>query len=168
MNTSFRRRILIALTPLAVAGILASCSTATGAESASQGTVATDSAASAGSASGTSETDETTSGQSTTDATSTYADGTYTAEGSYVSPGGTEAIEVELTIADGVVTTVTVTPEADNPTSAQYQEQFASGISAEVVGVALDELDVDKVAGSSLTSDGFADAVAQIAEQADA
>ncbi|MBL0888913.1 hypothetical protein [Myceligenerans indicum] len=63
-----------------------------------------------------------------------------------------------MTIADGVVTAVTVTPEADNPASAQYQKQFASGISAEVVGVALDELDVDKVAGSSLTSDDFDDA----------
>ncbi|PUB28019.1 FMN-binding protein [Promicromonospora sp. AC04] len=168
MNHTLRRRVLIGLAPLAAAVALAGCAANATAE---DGTSTSQSSVSADESSGTSgETDDSTSttDDSTTDATSAYADGTYAAEGSYVSPAGTETIGVELTIADGVVTAVTVTPEAEDPTSAQYQEQFASGISAEVVGVALDELDVDKVAGSSLTSGGFDAAVAQIAEQASA
>ncbi len=91
-----------------------------------------------------------------------YADGTYEAEGSYTSPGGQESISVSLTLAGGVVTEVTVTPEATSGNAAQYQKAFASGIADEVVGVDIDDLSVDKVSGSSLTSGGFNDAVETI------
>lgn len=91
-----------------------------------------------------------------------YADGTYEATGSYVSPGGQQQVEVTLSLTDGVVTAVTVTPDAADPRSQGFQEQFASGIGEVVLGVPLDELAVDKVSGSSLTSGGFADAVEQI------
>ncbi|QHF23817.1 FMN-binding protein [Rathayibacter sp. VKM Ac-2804] len=95
-------------------------------------------------------------------ATGAYADGTYEADGSYTSPGGNESVGVELTLESGVVTAVTVTPESENPTGQEYQSRFASGISGEVVGKSLDELDVTKVSGSSLTSGGFNDAVETI------
>ena len=145
MNHTVRRRVLIGLAPLAAGLALAGCASSTAAD---EGASASGSVVSAA------------------EPSSTWTDGTYSADGSYVSPGGTESVGVELTIADGVVTAVTVTPEADDATSAQYQQQFASGNSDEVVGVALDQLHVDKVAGSSLTSGGFEDAVTQIEEQA--
>jgi uncharacterized protein with FMN-binding domain len=91
-----------------------------------------------------------------------YADGTYEADGTYTSPGGKESVGVSLTLEGGVVTAVTVTPESENPTGQQYQERFAGGIAGEVVGKPLDELDVTKVSGSSLTSGGFNDAVETI------
>ncbi|MFE7506246.1 hypothetical protein [Promicromonospora sp. NPDC057488] len=149
MNHTVRRRVLIGLAPLAAGLALAGCASSTAAD---EGASPSRSVVSAES--------------SSTSTDGAYTDGTYSADGSYVSPGGTESVGVELTIADGVVTAVTVTPEADDATSAQYQQQFASGISDEVVGVALDQLHVDKVAGSSLTSGGFEDAVTQIEEQA--
>ena len=93
---------------------------------------------------------------------SNYTDGTYTAEGSYTSPGGQESIGVSLTLKGGVVSDVTVTPEATSGNAKQYQTAFASGIADEVVGVAIDDLSVDKVSGSSLTSDGFNAAVESI------
>jgi hypothetical protein len=99
---------------------------------------------------------------------SAYADGTYDAQGSYTSPGGNETVGVSLTLADGVITDVTVTPESENPTGQQYQGRFASGISGEVVGKPLDEIDVTKVSGSSLTSGGFNDAVETIKADATA
>ncbi|AND16998.1 FMN-binding protein [Rathayibacter tritici] len=99
---------------------------------------------------------------------SSYADGTYQAEGSYTSPGGNEKVGVSLTLAGGVVTDVTVTPESENPTGQQYQGRFASGISGEVVGKSLDDLKVSKVSGSSLTSGGFNDAVETIKADATA
>ena len=52
------------------------------------------------------------------------------------------------------------------PETEQYQGQFIAGIADEVEGVALDELNVSRVAGSSLTSGGFNEAVASIKEQA--
>jgi len=95
-------------------------------------------------------------------ATDGFTDGTYTAEGSYSTPGGEESISVELSVADGVVTDVTVTPEASGGNAARFQDEFASGIADEVVGQELAGLSVDKVSGSSLTGDGFNAALDQI------
>ncbi|MET0931138.1 MAG: FMN-binding protein [Aeromicrobium sp.] len=97
-----------------------------------------------------------------------YADGDYSAEGSYTNPGGQSTVKVDLTISDGTISDVTVTPEAENGTSKQFQEKFAGGIADEVVGKSLDDLDVSKVAGSSLTSTGFNEAIEQIASDATA
>ena len=100
------------------------------------------------------------------DATGTYADGTYTADGSYQTPETVEKISVTLTLADGVVTDVEVTGDPQAPETEQYQGQFIEGIADEVDGKALDDLNVSRVAGSSLTSGGFNDAVESIKEQA--
>ncbi|NRG39921.1 FMN-binding protein [Rathayibacter sp. VKM Ac-2835] len=148
-----------ALTLLAGAGTLAALaacsSTATaGTEDAGSSAAATSAPAATSSAAASESTGAA--------ATGAYADGTYEADGSYTSPGGNESVGVELTLESGVVTAVTVTPESENPTGQEYQSRFASGISGEVVGKSLDELDVTKVSGSSLTSGGFNDAVETI------
>ena len=101
-------------------------------------------------------------------AESGYADGTYDATGTYESPAGQETVAVSLTLADGVVTAVEVTPEATNPTSKQFQTTFASGVADVVVGQPIDGLSVDAVSGSSLTPEGFNDALAQIVADAQA
>ena len=95
-----------------------------------------------------------------------YKDGTYTADGSYQTPETVETISVTLTIADGVVEDVEVTGDPQARETEQYQGQFIDGISDEVVGKSLDELNVSRVAGSSLTSGGFNEAVDSIKEQA--
>ena len=48
---------------------------------------------------------------------------------------------------------------------AQYQ-QFIAGIDQEVVGKSLNDIEVTKVSGSSLTSGGFNEALAQIKSEA--
>lgn len=96
-------------------------------------------------------------------ATGAYADGTYTEEGTYVDGGGVaETVSVTITLADDVVTAVEVTGDAASPQSRQYQEQFIGGISEVVVGEQIDSLSVSRVAGSSLTSGGFNDALEKI------
>jgi uncharacterized protein with FMN-binding domain len=95
-----------------------------------------------------------------------YADGTYEATGDYVSPAGPSQVTVEVTLADNVVTDVTVTPLASDSTSKGFQTQFADGIAAEVVGQDIDSLNVSRVGGSSLTSGGFSDAIEQIKSEA--
>jgi uncharacterized protein with FMN-binding domain len=95
-----------------------------------------------------------------------YTDGSYTADGSYLAPSGTETITLELTIANDVVTDVTVTPHATDPRATEFQSQFAAGISDEIVGTDIDQLSVSRVAGSSLTSQGFNEALAQIKSEA--
>jgi uncharacterized protein with FMN-binding domain len=96
------------------------------------------------------------------------ADGTYTVTGGYQSPSGPETIVVTVSVADGVVTQATVEPQATNSTSSRYQGQFAGGVADEVVGKSLAEIDVTRVAGSSLTGRGFNEAMDEIRSEAQA
>ncbi|EFQ82191.1 hypothetical protein HMPREF0063_12715 [Aeromicrobium marinum DSM 15272] len=96
-----------------------------------------------------------------------YAAGDYSAEGSYQTPGGTQSVVVELSLdATGTITSVEVIPQADGGNSEQFQGRFAGGIADEVEGVSIDDLDVSKVSGSSLTSGGFNKAIDEIKAQA--
>ena len=119
-------------------------------------------AALSGCASAVGTNDSSTDSGPTAETSGPYTDGTYGATGEYQSPAGAESIDVELTLTDDVVTEVAVTGNATGGNAERYQTQFAEGIAGVVVGVNLDELSVDKVAGSSLTSDGFNDALDQI------
>ena len=95
-----------------------------------------------------------------------YRDGDYTADGTYSAPSGTETISVELSLEDDVVVFVEVTPHATDGNQKKFQNQFAEGIVAEVVGKDIDELSVTRVAGSSLTSSGFNGALEAIKAEA--
>lgn len=97
---------------------------------------------------------------------SAYKDGTYTSEGSYGSPAGNEKMDVTLTLKAGIVTDVKITPKTENPVSKNFQDKFAAGIGAEVVGKSLDSISVDVVNGSSLTPAGFMEALLKIKLQA--
>ena len=95
-----------------------------------------------------------------------YKDGTYSADGNYVSPNGTETVGVQLTLAAGKVTDVQITQHPSNPNTRKFQGQFAGGIAAQVVGRNIEDLNVSQVAGSSLTSGGFNQAVEKIKSEA--
>ncbi|WP_374947942.1 hypothetical protein [Agreia sp.] len=95
-----------------------------------------------------------------------YADGEYAATGWY---GGLPSHhDVTLTIAVDVVTGVEITTPAEDETSLGYQQRFAEALPAAVVGRSIDEIAVDRLAGSTGCSQGFMDALAQIKEQATA
>ncbi len=97
---------------------------------------------------------------------STFKDGTYSATGSYNTPGGVEVIGVKLTIKDGSVTAAEVTQMGKSPTAKVKQADFAENFNVLVVGKSIDGLNLTKVSGSSLTPKGFNDAVTQIKAQA--
>lgn len=103
---------------------------------------------------------------STKPSANAYKDGTYTVEGSYMSPGGPEQIKVQLTVQNDVVVASTVTPEAQFGKSAMLQKVFADNYKPLVIGKKLSSLSVGKVSGSSLTPLGFNDAVAKIQAEA--
>lgn len=94
--------------------------------------------------------------------TSVYIDGTYTATGTYTSPGGKESLPVTLTLEGDVIVDVSVQTPATNPTSQKFQTIFADNFTPLVVGKNIDDLNLTKVSGSSLTPAGFNDALAQI------
>ena len=97
-----------------------------------------------------------------------YTDGTYSEDGSYLSPAGNQTVTVKVTLADDKVTAITVTPHATDPTAKEYQAMFVQGIAGIVIGKDVDELSVSRVAGSSLTSGGFNQALDAIKSDAKA
>lgn len=97
-----------------------------------------------------------------------YVDGSFEATGEYQSPNGPETVVVSVTLTDGVISAVEVTPQPTNSTTDRYQAMFAGGIGEEVVGKSLDDADVSRVAGSSLTGGGFSDALERIRQDAKA
>ncbi|RZL92478.1 MAG: hypothetical protein EOP82_10075 [Variovorax sp.] len=94
----------------------------------------------------------------------TYADGVYAARGWY--GGLPSSITVRVTLVGGIVTSVDVTPHAADPTSLGLQRRFASAVPAVVVGRRIDEVKVDRLAGSSGTPKGFNAAIQKIRNQA--
>jgi uncharacterized protein with FMN-binding domain len=158
MRLSVPKSVFAGIAGLSLIGTVAGC-----APSASQG------AAAPSSGSGSTESSAATpSGTSSSLASSGsgYKDGTYSADGTYVSPNGTETVGVELTLASGTVTDVKITQHPSNPNTRKFQGEFAGGIAAQVVGKSIDQLNVSKVAGSSLTSGGFNQAVEKIKSEA--
>jgi uncharacterized protein with FMN-binding domain len=95
-----------------------------------------------------------------------YADGSYSAGGSYTSPAGAETVNVSLTLAGDVISDVTFSGNATNPASVRMQSQFSQGYREMVVGKSIDEVSLTVVNGSSLTPKGFMDAIVKIQAQA--
>lgn len=145
MNTSFRKSVVVGIAGLSLAGSAAGCAPgqASGSPDASPAPPA---AAGGGS----------------------YKDGTYSADGNYVSPNGNETVGVTLTLANGTVSDVQITQHPSNPNTRKFQGEFAGGIKSQIAGKSLDEIKVSKVAGSSLTSGGFNQAVEKIKSEAQA
>jgi uncharacterized protein with FMN-binding domain len=105
---------------------------------------------------------------SSTTHSGTYKDGTYGATGHYDSPGGTESVKVSLTLMSDKVSAATVNSGANDPTALSYQTIFISGYKPFVVGKKINTIKLSNVSGSSLTSQGFNDALRQIERQAQA
>lgn len=160
MTTPLRKSIYVGIAGLSIAGTAAGCAPSTQAPATQAPATQEGGQASTGSPSPTGS-----SAIATTRAT-TYKDGTYSADGTYTSPNGQETVGVELTLAADKVSAVNITVHPSNPNTKKFQGEFASGIAAQIVGKDVDELKVSKVAGSSLTSGGFNDALEQIKSQA--
>jgi uncharacterized protein with FMN-binding domain len=101
---------------------------------------------------------------STSNGHTAYANGTYTATGQYGS--GPSFLTVTVALTGGVITQVEVKTPATNPISLYYQRGFATAVQAVVVGKPISEVKVGRLAGSSLTPDGFNAAIEEIRRQA--
>lgn len=91
-----------------------------------------------------------------------YQDGSYTAQGSYLTPGGDESIGVRLSVAADRIVSAQVEVKATSPTARQFQSQFVTRYADQVVSRDLASVDVSRLAGASLTSLGFDNALTQI------
>ncbi len=102
----------------------------------------------------------------TTTTTGGFRDGGYTASSNYSVPRGDESIQVSVMLGSGVVTVVSVQNSEYDSTSALYQEDFVSAYKSAVVGKKISSLRLGTVAGASDTTQGFNEAISQIASKA--
>jgi uncharacterized protein with FMN-binding domain len=107
-----------------------------------------------------------TSNSSAPSSTATYKDGTYTATASYLTPGGTESIRVQVALAGNAINDVQLSQQGDSRESQEYQAAFAGEYQSSVAGKNITEVKLSRVAGSSLTSNAFNEAIDQIKRNA--
>lgn len=96
-----------------------------------------------------------------------YKDGTYSANVSYQSPGGPNGLGVSVTLVSDIITDVSITEGANDTISQKFQDQFAEGYKVLVVGKNIDDVQLGKISGSSLTPKAFNDALNAIKTQAE-
>jgi len=96
----------------------------------------------------------------------TYKNGTYSLTQSYFTPGGPEDMGVSVTLKNDVITGATVTNEAKGGTAIQYQNLFIQSFKSVVVGQKIQDLNLSRVSGASLTTGGFTAALAKIMTKA--
>lgn len=97
---------------------------------------------------------------------SKYSDGTYTAVGNYFVPEGSESITVIVTLQNDIIVSADVTGNGSRGDSRKYINRFISGYSPYVVGKNIDDVQLSRVSGASLTPKGFNAALAIIKSQA--
>lgn len=98
----------------------------------------------------------------------TYRDGTYNATGSYASPAGRESIALTVTLKNGIITSTSLVGDATSGAAVEYQAAFATSYKDAVVGKNIDQSSLSRVAGSSLTSNGYNEALDLIKKDAKA
>lgn len=97
---------------------------------------------------------------------SSLKDGTYVATGSYDSPGGTESITISVTLKNGTITDTSAMSGANDHDAQEFQNQFIASYKSSVVGKPINGMRMGRVSGSSLTAQGFNNALSQIIQQA--
>ena len=91
-----------------------------------------------------------------------YKNGTYSVTTSYDTPADLQNMGLSITINNDMVIGSTFTNMANDGKSSRYQNAFAGGYKAQIVGKNIDSINLDAVSGASLTSAGFNDALNQI------
>ena len=106
---------------------------------------------------------------SSTAVASGYKDGTYKATDPYYVPRSeTNSISITVTVKSGLISAVQVSDDYSDHESGRYVSSFESGISSAVVGQKIDQVNVYRLGGASLTSDAFNAALSQIMSTAKA
>jgi len=99
---------------------------------------------------------------------SEFKDGTYRSLQMYRVPNGqTHDVDVTVTLENGQITEyVLLFDDGKVGGSTQNQDRFAEAIPELILGEKIDELDLSRVGGSSLTTDSFNDGLAEIMNEA--
>lgn len=84
------------------------------------------------------------------------SDGTYSNAITYASPGGQDSTNITVTISNGVISDVTLSPIKAGEVSTNYINNYDRNIKPLVIGKKISEIKLPaNVAGSSLTNEAF-------------
>ncbi len=97
---------------------------------------------------------------------SIYNDGTYSTTITYATPENNETVGFSLTIKNDVITAASGTNSSRSRESKEYVADFLSALPKEVVGKKISEVSVSRLAGASLTSRAFTQALVKLEAQA--
>ena len=86
--------------------------------------------------------------------TGNYKDGDYKIKAKY-GPVAEDSIDVNLSVANGNISSVQITSHPFTPISKKHMSAFSEAIPGKIVGKPLKDLHISVVAGASLTSDAF-------------
>jgi len=92
------------------------------------------------------------------------ADGSYSDDVSYFSPGGKNTVEIDVTVKDDVVTALNIIPVGSvDGRSSRYISGANNGLQSLVIGQKIDQLNIPhQVGGSSLTTAAFKQEIANL------
>ena len=88
-----------------------------------------------------------------------YKDGSYSADGSYLVSDKQETIKLSLDISNNKITSASITPINVSHDSQFYINMFQQGFTSLVVGKNIDDVNLTVVNGASLTPNGFNEAL---------
>ncbi len=91
-----------------------------------------------------------------------YPNGVYSTLGTYAPHGMDTQIEVTITLENDTITSSDVVLLSKNPTSVRITERFDAAYKEFVIGKPIQGLQLDTIAGSSLTPEGYNAALRQI------
>ncbi|MCU0677979.1 MAG: hypothetical protein MUF19_00120 [Candidatus Pacebacteria bacterium] len=100
----------------------------------------------------------------TPETTTAYNDGTYAINTSYLAPNrANHTVAVSFTLADDIITGANISFGGDDvATSKGYQAKFVAAYESQVIGKKLDDVQLSRVGGASLTTGAFNDALAKV------
>lgn len=106
------------------------------------------------------------SAKNATQANTRYADGNYDASSRYSTPGGTDTMDISVTLQNGSVIAVGASTSPQDAESKEYDNNFLDEFKTFVIGKNIEDVQLSRIAGASLTTGGFMDALESVADQA--
>lgn len=107
-----------------------------------------------------------TSTSPTSSSASNYKDGTYSATVSYSVPRAQNSIKVTVVVSSGVISSVSTNNSYTDHESGEYIDRFESALSSSASGQSISSYRPSRIAGASLTTAAFSEALSDIASQA--
>ncbi|MDQ6985082.1 MAG: FMN-binding protein [Candidatus Dojkabacteria bacterium] len=91
-----------------------------------------------------------------------YKDGEYTYTAEYGATDVIESFTITLSLSDGFINEFEFIDQANLGKSKKYNSEFKTAISEKILGKKINSIEIEKIAGASLTTNAFNSAINEI------